>query len=176
MDLNILATIKNITLINMLGSIYIKKFVFIIYLIEDEQELSLGMLIRLQRIYNLWSIHAIILSILDVLWALQCTFILLLGLTYWPRAQWQFLFFPLFQCFEEKEYQTESKGNETFWRSYFWKESYPIDLECTSGKKRGSHEGAGRLPPPGRDPTLVGPLWLPRCPPSTYIYPYTLKT
>ena len=26
---------------------------FIIYLLEDEQELSLGMLIRLQRIYNL---------------------------------------------------------------------------------------------------------------------------
>ena len=39
---------------------------FIIYLLEDEQELSLGMPIRLQRIYNLWSIHAIILSVLDV--------------------------------------------------------------------------------------------------------------
>ena len=35
MDLNILATIKKITLINS---------VFIIYLLEDEQELSLGML------------------------------------------------------------------------------------------------------------------------------------
>ena len=30
--------------------------------------------------------------------------------------------FPLFQCFAEKEYQTESKRNETFGRSYFWKE------------------------------------------------------
>ena len=40
---------------------------FIIYLLEDEQELSLGMRIRLQRIYNLWSIHAIILSILDII-------------------------------------------------------------------------------------------------------------
>ena len=38
---------------------------FIIYLLEDEHELSLGMLIRLQRIYNLWSIHAILLSILN---------------------------------------------------------------------------------------------------------------
>jgi len=27
-------------------------FVFIVYLLEDEQELSLGMLIRLKRIYN----------------------------------------------------------------------------------------------------------------------------
>ena len=52
MDLNIHATIKRITLKIMLGSIHIKNSVFIIYLLEDEQELSLGMLIRLQRIYN----------------------------------------------------------------------------------------------------------------------------
>ena len=44
MDLNILATIEKITLINMLGSIPHQKFCFIIYLLEDEQELSLGML------------------------------------------------------------------------------------------------------------------------------------
>ena len=55
---------------------------FIIYLLEDEQELSLGMLICLQRIYNLWSIHAIILSILDVLYAFICYFIWFLGLAY----------------------------------------------------------------------------------------------
>src|SRR3954470_6811131 len=63
--------------------------------------------------------------------------------------------FPLFQCFEEKEYQTESKRNETFWRSYFWKESNPGDLECTSGKQQGRHEAGGT------PSTLVGPSWLP---------------
>ena len=52
---------------SMLGSIPHKKFVFIIYLLEDEQELSLGMLIRLQRIYNFLLFHAVILSFLDVL-------------------------------------------------------------------------------------------------------------
>ena len=37
----------------MLGSIQHQKLsLFIIYLLEDEQELSLGMLIRLKRIYN----------------------------------------------------------------------------------------------------------------------------
>ena len=59
-----------------------QKFFFIIYLLEDEQELSLGMLIRLQRIYNLWSIHAILLSILNDLYAFICYFIWFLGLTY----------------------------------------------------------------------------------------------
>ena len=44
MDLNIHATIKKITLRIMLGSIPHKKIDFIIYLLEDEQELSLGML------------------------------------------------------------------------------------------------------------------------------------
>ena len=31
------------------------------------------------------------------------------------------LFYCLFQYFEEKEYQTESKGNETFGIVIFWK-------------------------------------------------------
>ena len=52
---------------------------FIIYLLEDEQELSLGMLIRLQRIYNLWSIHANILSFLDVLRSFYSNFISFFG-------------------------------------------------------------------------------------------------
>ena len=38
-------------------------------------------------------------------------------------AQCQFLFFSLLQCFEEKEYQTESKRNETFGRVIFGTEA-----------------------------------------------------
>ena len=98
------------------------------------------------------------LSILDVLWALLCTFILFLG---HPEPSASSCFFPLFQCFEEKEYQTESKWNETFWRSYFWKESNLIDLECTSGKKRGSHEVGGAPTPLGRALHPRGPLVAP---------------
>ena len=41
-----------------------QKFFFIIYLLEDEQELSLGMLIRLQCIYNFWLLHAILSTVL----------------------------------------------------------------------------------------------------------------
>ena len=69
--------------------------------------------------------------------------------------------FSLFQCFEEKEYQMESKRNETFWRSYFWKESNPGDLESTSRKKRGSHE-VGARPPPS---------WAPRGSPDVSLPP-----
>ena len=38
----------------------------------------------------------------------------------------------------------ESKRNEINWRSYFWKETYCMDLDPMSGAKGGAHEGGGR--------------------------------
>ena len=63
----------------------------------------------------------------------------------------QIAVFCLFQCFAEKEYQMESKRNETFARIFFWNKRNPRDLEWRSRKQRGGHE-VGR-----RAPTLVGP-------------------
>ena len=64
----------------MLGSIPHQKIIFlIIYLLEDEQELSLGMLIRLRRIYNFLLFHANIIKLSYTFWQL---FILFLGLAY----------------------------------------------------------------------------------------------
>ena len=78
------------------------------------------------------------------------------------------LFFCLFQCFEEKEYQTESKQNEINWRSYFWKESYRMDLDPMSGEKGGAHEGGERAPL-GRAPL---PRGAPEAPPTYFLHPY----
>ena len=63
----------------MLGNIPHKKSDFIIYLLEDEQELSLGMLIHLQHIYNFLLFHAAILSFLDVLQSFYSHFISFFG-------------------------------------------------------------------------------------------------
>ena len=68
------------------------------------------------------------------------------------------LFFCLFQCFAEKEYQTESKRNETFGSVIFgtnviqrtWSGRQAINEEAT-------RQGA-RLPPWARPP----PSWAPR--------------
>ena len=54
--------------------------------------------------------------------------------------------FCLFQYFEEKEYQTESKRNETF-GSDFWKECDLEDLECKSRSNQGDQEIGGRAHP-----------------------------
>ena len=58
--------LRRITLKLFQVELRIKNSVFIIYLLEDEQELSLGMLIRLQRIYNFLLLHAILSTVLDV--------------------------------------------------------------------------------------------------------------
>ena len=66
--------------------------------------------------------------------------------------------FPLFQCFAEKEYQTESKRNETFGKVIFGTEAIQGTWSARQGiNKEGTRQGA-RL---GAPSTLMGPSWLP---------------
>ena len=67
----------------------------------------------------------------------------------------QIAVFFLFQCFEEKEYQTESKWNETSERVIFGMEA----IQETWSRRQGSFEEATWQG--GTPPTLVGPSWLP---------------
>ena len=98
----------------MLGSIPHQKLsFFIIYLLEDGQELSLGMLIRLCCIFNFWLFHANIIQLSYPCWQL---FILFLGLTYWSSTSSCLLH--VF-CFAEYPYQTESKWDKN-WQRFFW--------------------------------------------------------
>ena len=89
------------------------------------------------------------------------------------------LFFCLFQCFEEKEYQTESKWDETFGSDLFGTNA---NLENWSGRQA-TTKAATRVPgaPPrgGRSPNPHGPLELP----PTYffllyilMYPETIRS
>ena len=70
------------------------------------------------------------------------------------------LFSCLFQCFEEKEYQTESKQNETFGRVIFGTEA----IQETWSIRQGSFEVAtrqGGAPTPWARPHPRGPLMAP---------------
>ena len=82
-------------------------------------------------------------------------------------------FFGLFQYFEETEYQTESKRNETFGNVILSpnviQETWTL-LQEVSGKVT-RVEGT----PPGCAPCLVGPSELHRRTPFTHIYRRTLK-
>ena len=77
--------------------------------------------------------------------------------------------FCLFHCFVQKEYQTESKRNETFGSVIFGKNV----IQRTWSGRQATNEEAMRQ---GRASTLVGPSWLHRPTSSSYIYLRTLKT
>ena len=86
------------------------------------------------------------------------------------------VFFCLFQCFTEKEYQTESKQNETFGSVIF---GTNVIQRTWSGRQAineaATRQGA-RLPPLGTPSTLVAPSLLHRPTSSSHIYPRTPKT
>ena len=86
------------------------------------------------------------------------------------------LFFCLFQCFTEKEYQTESKRNETFGRVFF---GTNVIHGTWSGRQETNKEATrqGHAPTPlGAPSTLVDPSWLHLPTSSSYIYSYTPNT
>ena len=71
-----------------------------------------------------------------------------------------------------------SNGVQTEWNLRerdFLNEQDPGDLDPTSRKETGGHEVGGAPTPPGAPSTLVGPLLLHRCTPSSYIYLRTPK-
>ena len=87
------------------------------------------------------------------------------------------LFFCLFQCFEETEYQTESKWNETFRNVIF----SPNVIQETWTLLQGTKEAVTRVggAPPRARPLPRGPLGAP----PTYsfllhipMYPQTIRT
>ena len=82
--------------------------------------------------------------------------------------------FCLFQCFEEMEYQTESKWNKIFGNVIF----SPNVIQETWTLLQGVKEEVTRVggAPLGRAPFLMGPSVLHRRTPSSYIYLRTPKT
>ena len=82
-------------------------------------------------------------------------------------AQPKIAVFCLFQCFEETEYQMESKRNETFGNVIF----SPNVIQETCTLLQEVTEAVTRVGGPlGRAPYLVGPLLLHRRTPSSNIY------
>ena len=78
------------------------------------------------------------------------------------------LYFCLFQCFEETEYQTESKQNETFGNMIFSSDK----IQETGSLHQESHEAVTRVegaPSPWARPL---PRGAPAAPPTFSLHPY----
>ena len=88
-------------------------------------------------------------------------FYITFGTNLLTRAQSQILFFPLFQCFAEKEYQMESKQNETFGKVIFGKEAIRETWSARQGINKESTRQGARPPPWAHPPpswALMAPL------------------
>ena len=85
------------------------------------------------------------------------------------------LFFCLFQYFEEKEYQTESKWNETFGSVIFGTNVIQRTWSASQEAAEAATRVEGAPTPIGRAPYLVGPSGFHRCTSSSYIYLRTPK-
>ena len=71
------------------------------------------------------------------------------------------LFYCLFQCFEEKEFQTESKRNKTFGRVIFGTNAIQETWSGRHERNEAAMRQDGAPRGVGPPPTLVGPSWLP---------------
>ena len=77
------------------------------------------------------------------------------------------MFFCLFQCFVEKEYQTESKQNETFGRVIFGTEAIQETLSARKGSNKEATRQGGAPYPLGAPP----PSWAPCGSPDRLLSP-----
>ena len=84
--------------------------------------------------------------------------------------------FCLFQYFEEKEYQTESKWNETFGSVIFGMNVIQRTWSASQEAAEAATRVEGAPTPTGRAPYLVGSSGVHRRTSSSYIYPWTPKT
>ena len=97
-------------------------------------------------------------------------FYIIFGTNLLTQSPVPFLVFPLFRCLEEKEYQTESKRNETFGRVIFGVEA----IRETWSARKGIYEEATRK---GGTPYPLGmppPSWAPRGSPDRLLSPIYL--
>ena len=108
-----------------------------------------GCLIRLQRIYNFWLFHAIILPFLDVLHSLYSNFISFFGTNILIQCPVPVPVCCMFYVSQKPNIKRSlnriKTDGELFWN--IW--DFP-DEESTRNGVRGGHETGGRALPPGR--------------------------
>ena len=99
-------------------------------------------------------------------------FYIIFGTNLLTEGPMQIVVFFLFQCFAEKEYQTESKQNETFGKVIFGKKA----IQETWSARQGINEEAmrqGDAPTPWARPP---PSWAPRGSPDVFLPPIYTNT
>ena len=98
-------------------------------------------------------------------------FYIILELTYWPRAQCQFLFFPCFSVPRKRNIKRSPNGMKPA-GTWFLERKQSRGLGVHVREATREARGSGARPPPWACPP---PSWLPWRISFAYIYQYTLK-
>ena len=114
MDLNILATIKKITLRIMLGSIPHQKFCFYHLPTRGRAGIKLGDAWYVSNVSIIFDCSMLLYYPFWMFMGISLHIYIIVGTNLLTGGPAQNCCFCLFQSFAEKEYQTESKRNETF--------------------------------------------------------------
>ena len=101
---------------------------------------------------------------------------IIFGTNLLTRGPARIVVFCLFQWFEEKEYQTESKRDETFGSDLFGTNVIQRTWSASQEAAEAATRGEGAPFPGGRAPCLVGPSGGHRRTSSSYISLHTPKT
>jgi hypothetical protein len=117
----------------------------ITYILEDEQKLSLGMLIRLKRIYNFWCSMLVFTPFAFI-------FMRFLELTYWQDATVPVPYFLLFLCFRKATHEIFSELDETSSRSLIFPGRKDEDQMRAGGGPGAALTPGRRGPAPGHAP------------------------
>jgi hypothetical protein len=142
-----------------------KIILVITYLLEDEQELSLGMLIRIKRIYYFWCSMLIFTPIALRFVTLRGIFVRFPEPTYWQDATVLVSYFLLFLCFRKATQEIFSELDETNSQTHIFPgQRMRTEREPEGGQGPASPWGGATQPlatPPCGETPLVAP-W--RCP------------
>ena len=154
------------------GACHLKNYFFVItYLLEDEHELSLGMLICLKRIYNFWCSMLVFTPFALCFVTLRGVFMRFPELTYWQDATVSVPCFLLFLCFRKATQEIFSELDETSSKSLIFPGSFQrTERDPKEGQRPPTHIG-GTAQPLAASPMCEEALAAPwRCP-FAYIKP-----
>jgi hypothetical protein len=137
----------------------------ITYLLEDEQELSLGMLIRPKCIYNFWCSMLVFTPFALCFVTLRGVFIQFPKLTYWQDATVPCPCFLLFLCFRKATQEIFSELDKISSRSLIFPRKVPkTKREPEGGQRPLTQQGGAAQPlaaPTHCEGALAAPWWRP---------------
>ena len=128
LDLNIHATIKKITLRNMLGSIPHQKFCFYHLPTRGQAGIKVGDAWYISNVSIIFDCSMLLYYPFWMFMGFIIHFYIIFGTNLLTGGPAQIVVFCLFQCFEGKGYQVVSKRNETFGNVIFRKKTWSRGL------------------------------------------------